>query len=365
MLLRFAAAVLLLAAIPAFAADRKTERVIIVTVDGLRQEELFGGLDPALLAEPKETGIQDLDALKETYWRETPEARREAIFPFIWGTLVHEGVLLGDPAKNSRVRVGNGLFFSYPGYSEILAGSHHPDVKSNDLMPNPQTTVLEFVQSEMKLPYTGVAAFCSWSIFNGIVAKADDPFYCNAGYEAVPEELLTEPMKVWNEAQFDMLTPWNAVRFDKVTFELALAFLDEYEPTLMLLGLGETDDWAHNRRYDRVIEAARYFDDAMERLWTFIQSHPAYKDKTTVIVTSDHGRGPNLAGWHSHGVMHRGSEYIWLGVFGPDTPKSGVLGDTGETTQGQVAATAAHFLGLDFNAFAPNADPVLKQAVAP
>lgn len=101
MIVRITAAALLLAALPAVAADRKTERVIIVTVDGLRQEELFGGLDPGLLAEPKETGIDNLDALKEKYWRETPEERREAIFPFIWQTLVHEGVLLGDPAASA------------------------------------------------------------------------------------------------------------------------------------------------------------------------------------------------------------------------------------------------------------------------
>ncbi|MGI8992391.1 MAG: hypothetical protein ACR2I2_22775, partial [Bryobacteraceae bacterium] len=41
--------------------------------------------------------------------------------------------------------VTNGLNFSYPGYSETLCGFADPRIKSNDKVPNPNVTVLEWL----------------------------------------------------------------------------------------------------------------------------------------------------------------------------------------------------------------------------
>ncbi|MEY4940573.1 MAG: hypothetical protein RIQ93_2308, partial [Verrucomicrobiota bacterium] len=54
-------------------AAPKTEHVFLITVDGLRWQELFSGADPALLT--KEAGGIKEDAtmarLRSAYWRET------------------------------------------------------------------------------------------------------------------------------------------------------------------------------------------------------------------------------------------------------------------------------------------------------
>lgn len=348
----------------------KTERVILVTVDGLRHQELFSGLDPMILdlARNKETekkaGIETLETLEKAYWRETPEARREVIFPFFWGTLAGQGIVLGNLAKGSSVRVTNNNKVSYPGYAELLTGKPQPRIWTNLDVPSPQMTVLEFVQAQLGLDYKGVAVFASWSKFNNMSARNGEAFYINAGYERVPEELATPGMEPLNTLQFEMLTPWDSVRSDTVTVTLAMEYLKAHQPRLMLLSLGETDDWAHNARYDRVIHACRLFDNAMKTLWETLQSLEAYRDKTTVVITGDHGRGSLPDDWTSHGKDVPGSEYMWTAVIGPDTPDRGEMMNTQEHTQSQAAATVSRFLGLDYVAAFPECAPAIAEAFA-
>lgn len=60
---------------------RKTRNVILITTDGLRCQELFTGAEAELMS--KEIGgVENTNALRKTFWRETPEARREALLPF-------------------------------------------------------------------------------------------------------------------------------------------------------------------------------------------------------------------------------------------------------------------------------------------
>lgn len=349
-------------------APLKTERVILMTVDGLRHQELFGGLDPMILslAANKETekkaGIENLEPLTEAYARETPEASRTAIFPFFWGTLAGQGVVLGNMAKGSPVRVTNNNRVSYPGYAELLTGKAQPKIWTNLDIPSPQNTVLEFAQQKLALDYKGVAAFASWNKFNHICARKSDAFYINAGYERVPEDLATPGMEPLNTLQFEMLTPWDSVRSDTVTITLALEYLKAHQPKLLFLSLGETDDWAHNARYDRVIHACRLFDNALKSLWDTLQSMDAYRDKTTIVITGDHGRGSLPDDWTSHGKDVPGSEYMWTAVIGPDTPDLGEVSNATEHTQSQTAATVAKFLGLDFQAEFPESAPPIALA---
>ena len=110
----------------------RTKNLILVTADGLRWQELFTGIDPALMNE-KATGMQNGAALRKKLWRESPEERRRALMPFFWGKLAPAGVVLGNVRKSSSVRVTNGFRVSYPGYSEILTGRAQDDrIRGND-----------------------------------------------------------------------------------------------------------------------------------------------------------------------------------------------------------------------------------------
>src|ERR1700686_1786502 len=84
--------------LPSTAAPRETRNIILVTADGLRWQDLFGGMDP-ILKDEKKTGMEDAVALKAKLWRPTPEARREALMPFFWTTLAPQGVVLGNENK--------------------------------------------------------------------------------------------------------------------------------------------------------------------------------------------------------------------------------------------------------------------------
>ncbi len=112
-----------------------SDNVILVTLDGVRIQELFSGMDPSLLGREEDSGIYDEEVTRSRYWRETPEERREVLMPFFWKTLAPMGVVLGNKAKGSRVTVKNEHWFSYPGYSEILTGRPQPDVDEQRYRP--------------------------------------------------------------------------------------------------------------------------------------------------------------------------------------------------------------------------------------
>jgi hypothetical protein len=115
----------------------------------------------------------------------------------------------------------------------------------------------------------------------------------------------------------------------------------------------------HAGRYDQYLTAANHVDDFLRRLWTMIQVMPQYRDKTTFIVTADHGRGTGPVDWKSHNDKIAGSEGDWIAVIGPDTPARGERTQTGTNTVSQIAATMAALLGHDYHAaFPQTGDPI-------
>src|ERR1700758_2232057 len=98
-----------------WAAPRKTRHIVLFTSDGVRWQDLFTGIDPLLMNE-KGAGMGDDAAdLRSQLWRPTPEARRDALMPFFWKTLVPRAVLLGNPNKGCSMQVANRYRVSYPG----------------------------------------------------------------------------------------------------------------------------------------------------------------------------------------------------------------------------------------------------------
>lgn len=342
--------------------EHKTENVIIVTADGLRIQELFGGMDETIVNDKEKSGIENTATLRGKFWYDTPKERREAIFPFFWKELIQHGVVLGNQELNSAVKLKNELHFSYPGYAEIMTGMPQPKIISNLPIQNPVPTVLDYAKEKLGLSETQVASVCSWNVFRGISSHKKDSFFINAGYDDVPEKWASGNMKFYNEMQKNVKSPWDSVRHDMVTINIALEWIKIYQPRIMYIGLGETDDWGHARRYDRVIETANYFDMCLEQLWTVLQSMEQYQGKTTLIITTDHGRGVTTEDWTSHGKDIPGSVDIWMAVFGPDTPKRGELSNVPTRYQGAVAATALKLLGLNWQDYNPKIEPPLPEA---
>ena len=91
-----------------------TRNVVLVTTDGLRWQEVFRGADDSLLNK-KDGGVADPDALRREFWRETPEARREALLPFLWTTVARQGQVFGNRDKKSLARRHQRQEFLLPG----------------------------------------------------------------------------------------------------------------------------------------------------------------------------------------------------------------------------------------------------------
>ena len=346
------------------AGDRKTENVVLVTIDGLRWQEVFAGAQEDLIDE--EAGRVSADAqesLRSTFWRTSPSERREALLPFLWQTVVAEGQLFGDHSAGGEAAcVTNGKDYSYPGYSEILVGMADDRIASNAKKPNPNATVLEFLQSQAGLEES-VAVFASWDVFPWIVNSETSGVFTNAGWSPLQLSPETPAQEMLNELMRTTAREWEGVRFDSFTYQAALEYLERQTPRVLYLALGEPDDWAHQRRYDRYLVSARRCDDMIRELWEWLQSHDRYRDKTTLIVTTDHGRGRGAEDWTSHGSDVDGADEAWIAVLGPDTPTRGVRTDA-RVSLANIAATVAAALGYDWSTQQPGAGAPLPVLLA-
>ncbi|MBP1634993.1 MAG: Type phosphodiesterase / nucleotide pyrophosphatase [Acidobacteria bacterium] len=334
-------------------APSPTANVIVVTLDGLRWQEFFGGADRALL---KEVDKAEPPAPVRRFWRETPEARRAALMPFMWEVVARQGQVFGDPSQGSLAHVANGLWFSYPGYAEMLSGFADPRVNSNDKVPNPNPTVLEWLNGQRG--FAGrVFAFGAWDVLPSILAVGRSGLPAGDGYPPVPGP-ATERDRAINDLADDLPPLWDGAPLDAPIMQAALECLRARQPRVLYVMLGETDEWGHEGRYDLYLDAAWRGDRFIRRIWEAAQSMPAYAGKTALVVAVDHGRGATPEDWTDHGEKVPAAERILMAVMGPDTPALG-LRKSVTVTAGQLAATAAALVGEDFNAAAPKAAPPL------
>jgi Metalloenzyme superfamily len=354
-----ASAVILAGGLALATAEAATDRnVILVTLDGVRIQELFGGMDAVIANAPEaESGIYEIDVTKARYWRETPEARREALMPFFWKTLVPAGMVFGNQAKGSKVTVRNDQWFSYPGYSEILTGEPQPEIKSNDFVRYPHQTVLDYLHSEIGLKPTEVAQIGSWDGFKYAASQKDGTFFMNGAREPVPATLSTPEIDLLVGLRQNVMQLWEESSNDYLCSRIALEYIKKHKPRVMWLGLGQSDDWAHARRYDLVLDYLRLADGVIAELWQTLQAMEQYRGRTTLIITTDHGRGRTPADWAEHDAGIQGSQDIWIAIIGPDTPALGEARDVPDLTQSNVAATMLQYLGLDYRKFNSDAGP--------
>lgn len=323
--------------------------VLIVMTDGLRWQEVFRGADAALLTPKTYWEDRNPDPLRQQFLAATPEVRRAKLLPFLWGTVVPGGEIYGDLDAGSDAHVTNGFNFSYPGYSETLTGHGDPRINSNDNKPNPNTTVLEFLNQQPGLQGQ-VAAFGAWEVIAGVVNAQRCGFPVNVSYDPLRLTPSTPTLDLLNAIKAESPKVWNDESFDAPTFQTALEYLKLRQPRVLFLSLGETDDWAHAGNYGEYLLSAHRFDADLAQLWTTVQSMPEYRGNTTLIVLTDHGRGSDSENWKNHGQKIPDSKNIWIAMLGPGIPAHGIEHNSTPVTQSQIAATAARLLGQNWNA---------------
>ena len=342
-------AILLAATALSIGAKKRTDndrRIIFIMIDGLRWQELYTGADAELAANTDFT--RNKNSVKAFLGIADTAERRAALMPFTWSYIRRHGLMIGNRTKGSLMQVANRYAISYPGYSETLTG--HPDderIQGNGAGDNPNINILEVANASPR--YRGsVRVFARWGTQRQIVGQhrnhlpviAGRDMYGNSPHPS-EKELLLDEMK---RKLFDF--QGNA-QLDLWAYHYAAEQMRTLHPKFVFLQLGDTDLHGHNGRYDYYLSAVHNIDDYLRLLWEQVQADPFYRDKTTLLITCDHGRGLGPE-WCDHGPSIQHANETWLMALGKDIPALGEMTDNGPFYNKQVAATLAALLGIDY-----------------
>ena len=337
----------------------KTRHLFIITIDGFRWQEVFTGADPQLVN--NSTYVLDTALTRQLYWDNSTEARRQKLLPFFWGTIAEKGRLYGNRLLGNKVNVKNFYKISYPGYNEIFTG--HTDAISSPNLPinNKNLNVLEYLNKSADY-HDKVAVFTSWNVFPYILNESRSGLPVNSGYAPLAEKgdavagLIDSVQTTMRQSK---------TRQDQLTYLSAKEYIGLHHPSVLFLGFGETDEFAHAGRYDLYLQQAADIDRMISDLWYMVQTDPYYKDSTTFLITTDHGRGWKPNKWTTHGFWAEGSGDIWMAVLGPDIQPEGELRTKSQVYQKQIAATIASLLGDPSAPGHPPGKAILIPAVQP
>lgn len=339
-------------------AQSPAQNVFIITVDGTRWQEIFKGADEELLRNTNY--VKDTLLMQQQYWHSDPGERRRRLMPFFWSVIAEQGQLLGNRDFDNDVNVANLYKISYPGYSEIFTGYADRLFIPNLAVNNPRSNILQWLNNQPQ--FNGkVAAFCSWRVFPFILDEKNGHLPVNAGYEAMDENDSSSTLI--NAVQQSMYHQ-NNTRHDLLTYECAKNYIQQNHPKVMYMGLGETDEFAHHGEYDTYLQKMHQADGMLAELWYYVQTDPFYKNNTSFIITTDHGRGRKNSNWKSHGFWINGSGETWLAMLGPGIAPLGEGKQKQQVYQKQVAATVAVLLNQQFTAKHTVGKPMLVMPVA-
>lgn len=297
-------------------------RVVLVTLDGVRWQEVFHGVD---------TTRSSLGGGPEVTMPRTNALVRE------------HGVALGAGQPGcGAVRTAGGSNVSLPGYMEIFSG-RVPACRDN-LCPRISTPT---VMDEAAWGIDGTAtSITSWPIIANAATSSAELVGVAAGTRAWegprPENAQGIVEKVAATANVDSFPGAPGYRPDAVTAAIALEYLKTEKPTVMHVGLGDTDEFGHKDDYPRYLAALRLADDMIGAIADLVTRDPDDADRTTVIVTSDHGRAYDFK---DHGFFMLGSERTFVLAFGAHVKPRGVA-CARDHTLADIAPTIRALVGL-------------------
>ncbi len=327
------------------AQTEDSSKIILITVDGFRWQELFKGADKDLIS--NNLYVQNPDQLKDNFWDETVFERRKKLMPFVWNSVNEIGQIHGNRLFGSKMNLTNEYWFSYPGYNEILTGEADKKIQSNNKINNPNKTILELANNHPD--YKGkVGAFGSWDVFPFIINEERSGVKVNAGFKMAEGVDLTSKEKFLNGLQTKIPKPWYSVRHDAFTHYYALEYMRRVHPNLIYIAYGETDDFAHDDNYEAYLKSAHTTDSFIKEIWEFVESDPFYKGNTTLIITTDHGRGTKpIDKWTAHGKDIIGADQVWVIAFGKGVRPTGEIKVQEQLYSNQIAASIAELLNIE------------------
>lgn len=350
--------VLILIAFGSLVQAQQAQNIFVITTDGFRWQEVFNGADSVMIHSDRL--VKDTGITKDLFWHQDQSMRRQKLMPFFWNVIASKGQLYGNREADNKVNVKNFYKISYPGYNEIFTGTTDPSIILNRKVYNKNINFLEFLNNTPQY-HDKVVAFSSWNVMPYILNEQRNNITINGGYEALAEN--DSASQQINNVQ--SAAEKNHCRNDWLTFVSAKQYIDKHHPKVVYLSLGETDEYAHKSQYDMYLQKANAVDKMIGELWYYVQTNPFYKNNTTFIITTDHGRGKKPDTWFTHSLLTKGSGDIWLAVLGPSIAPLGEVKTAGQLFQNQIAATVAMLVGETFKPTATVGKPIaLPQSIS-
>ena len=350
------------------------DNVVLITLDGLRWQEVFSGIERRLALSEDYSGLSD--KLMDEFWDDSADVRAQKLLPFLHDVVFKKGSYVGNRDQASCAKVSNDWYFSYPGYSEILTGIVNPSLSSNAKTPNPERSIFELLNAVPEFKGRS-AAFASWDVFPFILNTQRSGLHVNAFHKE--EDPQSEFELLLNRLSEDTPAPWATVRNDSFTHHYAMSYFKREKPRVLFISYGETDDFAHDGKYDEYIFAANRTDRFIGEIWEMVQETEGYTDNTDLFITVDHGRGEEpIETWRHHasktsvtsymsslasyeeGIV--GSDAVWMAGMGPGVPNSKLI-NTGDNclSSNRIAATLLELLGQDYRDLQPDMGAPIKE----
>lgn len=132
---------------------------------------------------------------------------------------------------------------------------------------------------------------------------------------------------------------------DEPTLKKVISLLESAAPPhLMLVNFLAVDTYGHSNDWEGYTSSLKKLDGYVDQIWKKIQSTDKLRNKTTLIITNDHGRhlDGHKNGFVNHGDNCEGCRHIAFLGLGPDFKKNVVIENYGE--QIDISATIAEML---------------------
>jgi Metalloenzyme superfamily len=318
-------------ALAAEAAVARRVQVIVVALDGARFREVFEGVDPELAKRQSLPENQIQDAAR--------------LMPQLHALITASGAALGAPGHGAAISASGPDFVSLPGYSEIFTGRRVSGCSNNDC----KGTSARSVADELAEAPTGwrTAVVTSWPDIARVAAKSDRVAVSAGAHAGATRSRFERDRAVATTLhRAEPEAPWPGhgdFRRDRFTAALALAYLEAEQPDFMFVGLGETDEFAHQGNYAGYLEALQEADQHIGELAEALAKRSEQGVRTALIVTADHGRA---AGFREHGQPFPESARVWLVAAGSAIEARGLVASPTPRHLADIAPTLRTLFGL-------------------
>ncbi|HXH76453.1 MAG TPA: sulfatase-like hydrolase/transferase [Bacteriovoracaceae bacterium] len=320
---------LLFISAPIFAYD---QNVIFITWDGVRPEDFFSGRnDSSISTEP----ASFLGKFHKEY--------------------APQGIVLGDEASSSSMSVSNDSNISFPAYLSMMNGIYTDYCHLNQITPeclrNPIETLPERVLREKTLDKSKVAVFASWDRIKDAAESTKDSLVVSAGPVEFHDPNFPGAHDEINRKMHENINEWhykNGERDDASTFNHAMTYIRNNQPKFIWIYLVETDDQAHGNNYPGYVRTINENEQKLEEVISTLSMMGEYGKNTSIVITTDHGRGQGPLGWMHHGNTHPASRKVWAFIKGPATKGLGNLKNT-HYSHLNLRPTMERFMGLEPN----------------